>query len=535
VKIIITGPKGSGKTTVTGILGDILGIPAVDTDTMIEKLHGREKGEQLSFREIYNRYGEEYFRGLEERVCEDLNGKDWLCVATGGGTLYRPRARRLLLDGYLLFILTGNDQVLWERIKKDGLPVFLQGPDGFDLYCERNRTLYEVAGRYSDGEVDVTGMGPEEVAEEIREKIENAVMLGSRKPSTFGELIRVTTFGESHGKALGVVLDGLAPGITIDEGAIQNELDRRRPGQSRVTTQRDEKDRIEILSGVMEGKTTGTPICMVVYNRDQDSSKYEELKDLFRPGHADFTFWKKFGIRDHRGGGRSSGRETLSRVASGAVAKNLCRDEGIEFFAFSQEIGGIRGEVEDLSVIEKNEVRAADPVAADKMIQVVQEARSRKDSVGGVVKCIIRGVPPGLGDPVFMKLDARLSQAMLSIGAVKGIEFGSGFLAARLTGSENNDEMTPEGFLENNAGGILGGISTGEDIVIRLAVKPTPSVARQQKTVDMHGDPVNVEIQGRHDPCILPRIVPVVESMAALVILDALMMQKALGHVHEDI
>ncbi len=534
MKIIITGPKGSGKSTATRFLSDLLGIPAVDTDHLIEKLHTEEKGESLSFREIYNVYGEDWFRGLEERVCEDLNRKDWLCVATGGGTLYRPQARRLLLDGSLLFLLKGNDEVLWKRMKANGLPVFLQGKEGFNLYRERNRTLYDVAERYSEGEVDVTDLSPEETAEDLREMIDAAVIRRSKRPNTFGELVRITTFGESHGRALGVVLDGLKSGMAIDEDLIQHELDRRRPGQSSVTTRRDEKDRIEILSGIMDGKTTGTPLCMIIYNHDQDSSKYEELKDLFRPGHADYTIWKKFGVRDHRGGGRSSGRETVSRVASGAVAKNMCQNKGITFFAFSEEIAGIRGEKEDLSAIEKNDVRAADPEAAERMIQAVQEARSRNDSVGGVVKCIIRGVPPGLGDPVFMKLDARLSLAMISIGAVKGVEFGSGFLAARLTGSQNNDEMTPEGFLENNAGGVLGGISTGEDIVMRLAVKPTPSVARQQKTVTTNEAPVNVEIEGRHDPCILPRIIPVVESMAALVILDALMMQKALGQANED-
>ncbi|HOW81614.1 MAG TPA: chorismate synthase [Spirochaetota bacterium] len=345
-------------------------------------------------------------------------------------------------------------------------------------------------------------------------------------PSTFGEIIRTTTFGESHGKALGAVLDGVRPGVDLSEADIQAELDRRRPGQSKVTTQRGESDRVEILSGVFEGKTTGSPICMIVYNRDQDSSKYEALRDVFRPGHADFTFWKKYGIRDHRGGGRSSGRETVGRVASGAAAKKILASRGVQVTAFAQEIAGVAGEKEDLMNIEANPVRAADPDRAHDMEMAVIEARKHKDSVGGVVKLLIRNVPAGIGDPVFFKLDARLAMAMFSIGAVKGVEIGAGFSAARMKGSENNDAMAAGSFLSNNAGGILGGISTGQEIVLRVAVKPTPSIELPQKTIDTGGAARTISIEGRHDPCIVPRVIPVIEAMAALVILDAMEIQE---------
>ncbi|HSV96030.1 MAG TPA: chorismate synthase [Spirochaetota bacterium] len=352
-----------------------------------------------------------------------------------------------------------------------------------------------------------------------------------RSPSSFGEVLRVTTFGESHGPAVGAVLDGVPPMVELSEVDIQRELDRRRPGQSAVTTPRAEEDRVHILSGVFEGKTTGAPICMLIYNKDQDSSKYEAIRDVFRPGHADFTLWKKFGIRDHRGGGRSSGRETAGRVAAGAVAKKLLAEHGISVTAFAQEIAGIRGEVEDLGFIESNPVRAADPSAAKLMEEAIIRARAEKDSVGGVVRLVVRGVPAGLGDPVFYKIDARLAMALFSIGAVKGVEIGAGFKSARLRGSENNDPMRDGAFLSNNAGGILGGITTGADIVACVAVKPTPSIFRGQDTVDTDGNSRSISVEGRHDPCIVPRIVPVVEAMAAIVLLDALEIQRKIKGV----
>jgi chorismate synthase len=265
---------------------------------------------------------------------------------------------------------------------------------------------------------------------------------------------------------------------------------------------------------------------MIIYNRDQDPSKYDAIRDLFRPGHADFTFWKKYGIRDHRGGGRSSGRETAGRVAAGAVAKKLLSEQGIRVVAFAEEVAGIKGGAEDYDAIEKNPVRAADPVKAREMEEAVLSARREKDSVGGIVKLVVKNLPAGVGDPVFYKLDARLGMALFSIGAVKGVEFGSGFASARERGSRNNDAMEGGRFLSNHAGGILGGISTGEDIIVRIAVRPTPSVGVEQKTMDTSGRDRTIAVEGRHDPCIVPRIVPVVEAMASLVILDALEIQE---------
>jgi chorismate synthase len=283
---------------------------------------------------------------------------------------------------------------------------------------------------------------------------------------------------------------------------------------------------VRILSGVFDGKTTGTPVCIVVFNEDKDSSKYDEIRELFRPGHADFTFWKKYGIRDHRGGGRSSGRETAARVAAGAIAKKILSEKGIEIIAYAEEIAGIKGSIVDFGYIEKNPVRAADPEAEPLMEAAIRKARTEGDSVGGIVRLIVKNVPHGLGDPVFYKLDARLGMAFFSIGAVKGVEIGSGFESSRVRGSMNNDQIENGQFLTNNAGGILGGISTGQDITARIAVKPTPSIHKAQKTVDTEGHNRTIEIEGRHDPCIVPRIIPVVESMTALVILDALEIQS---------
>jgi chorismate synthase len=295
-----------------------------------------------------------------------------------------------------------------------------------------------------------------------------------------------------------------------------------------MTTSRDEKDQVKILSGVFDGKTTGMPVAMLVENRDADSSKYEALKDVFRPGHADFTFWKKYGIRDYRGGGRSSGRETVSRVAAGAVALSLLRDNDVSVRAWADEIAGVEAENIDYDRIEQNPVRCPDPEAAEDMQQAIKEAREDGDSVGGIVGLRVSGLPAGLGDPVFGKLDARLSGALMSLGAVKGIEFGAGFEASRMRGSEDNDEMTADGFATNPAGGVLGGISTGQDLEVRLAVKPTPSVSSEQQTVDKQGRERNIIIEGRHDPCIVPRVVPAVEAMAALVLLDCWEIQDRL-------
>ena len=347
--------------------------------------------------------------------------------------------------------------------------------------------------------------------------------------SSYGTLFRVTTFGESHGAALGAVIDGVPAGLALDAADIQHELDRRRPGQSKLVTPRCETDHAEILSGVFEGKTTGTPIAVLIRNQDQRSRDYGSLAELFRPGHADYTYMKKYGVRDYRGGGRSSGRETAARVAAGAVARKLLAVSGVRICAFTASVGGVDGRTVDPDFIEKNPVRAADPDAACAMAREIASAQAAHDSVGAVIECRVGGVPAGWGEPVFDKLDAELAKAMLSIGAVKAVEFGDGFAVARRRGSENNDEMTPAGFASNHAGGILGGISSGAEIRFRIAVKPTPSIARAQNTVDVRNEARLCEIKGRHDPCLAPRMVPVVEAMTALVLADFWLRQRAAG------
>jgi chorismate synthase len=356
--------------------------------------------------------------------------------------------------------------------------------------------------------------------------------------NTFGTVFRVTTWGESHGRAVGVVVDGCPAGLDLAAEDIQKELDRRRPGQSRASTQRKEEDRVEILSGVFEGKTTGTPISMIVWNRDADSSAYDALRNRPRPGHADYTYQIKYGLRDHRGGGRSSARETVGRVAAGAIARKLLLLDGTDLAGYVIELGKIKAAFpptplsELRSLAESNPVRCPDIEAAEGMLQALDEARQEGDSLGGVVEIMVTGVPPGLGEPVFDKLDADLAKALMSIGAVKAVEIGAGFESARMRGSEMNDPITlREGkidFESNNAGGILGGISTGAPIVCRIAVKPTPSISRKQRTVNLSlGKEEEIEIRGRHDPAIPPRIVPVAEAMVAMVLADHLLRQRA--------
>ena len=323
--------------------------------------------------------------------------------------------------------------------------------------------------------------------------------------NTFGNNFRCTTFGESHGKALGVVIDGCPAGVPLTESDIQPLLDRRRPGQSDLASQRKEEDHVEMLSGIFEGKTTGTPIALIIRNKEMKTEDYLPLKDVFRPGHADYTYLVKYGIRDSRGGGRSSGRETISRVAAGAVALKVLGYKGVSISGRVIEVHG--------------------KTLPAEMEAEIRTARDAGNSVGGIVEILAKGTPPGIGDPVSGKLDAAIAHAMMGIGSVKGVEIGEGFRAAALSGSENNDEMTPEGFLTNHAGGILGGISTGADIIVRIAVKPTPSILREQQTVTVTGMPVTISVQGRHDPCIAPRIVPVAEAMIALVLVDGLLEQ----------
>lgn len=348
--------------------------------------------------------------------------------------------------------------------------------------------------------------------------------------NVFGDIFRVMTFGESHGAAIGCVMDGVPPGIELSPEDIQRDLDRRKPGQSEVTTQRKEPDTVEILSGIFEGKTTGAPLALLIRNNDQRSQDYSAIKDVFRPGHADHTFFQKFGIRDHRGGGRSSGRETAARVAAGAVAKKILAKENIRIIAYTKAIGAVTAETIDLSFVEKNIVRTSDPAKAELMIREINQAKEQGDSIGGIVEVQIKGCPAGLGDPVFDKLEAMLAKAALSIGAVKGVEFGAGFRAAGMLGSESNDEVSlDQGQVrtkKNLAGGISGGISNGEDIVFRIAVKPTSSISRKQQAATKNETMTDLEIKGRHDPCLCPRIVPVIEAMSALVLADALLIQK---------
>jgi chorismate synthase len=349
--------------------------------------------------------------------------------------------------------------------------------------------------------------------------------------SSFGRILCVTTFGESHGPGVGVVLDGVPPGIPLETSDIQRDLDRRRPGQSAITTPRGEKDQVEIVSGVFEGHTTGTPIALLIRNRDVKSSDYDNLKDLVRPGHADWTYRAKYGIRDWRGSGRASGRETAARVAAGAVARKMLAARGVSVFGYALEIAGIRAQAMDPQEVERNPVRCPDAQAAARMVEKIEQARAAEDSVGGIIEVRVSGCPAGLGDPVFDKLEALLAHAIMSVGAVRGVEIGDGFAAAAMRGSAFNDEpYTENGRFRtrtNHAGGVAGGISNGEEIVVRAVVRPPASIARPQPTVDTSGEATTVAVQGRHDPCIVPRAVPVLEAMTALVVADALLVQES--------
>ncbi len=351
--------------------------------------------------------------------------------------------------------------------------------------------------------------------------------------NTFGEVFRVTTFGESHGEGLGCVIDGCPAGLEIDTKFLQDELDRRRPGAAgnAAVTARKEADKAEIFSGLFEGKTTGTPITIVIRNTNQHSGDYSAIKDCYRPGHADFSYHEKYGIRDYRGGGRSSGRETCARVAAGAIAKLFLAAKGISITAYTLQAAGISCKTVNPAEKENNPLRAADSEAAKEMQARIEALRVKGDSAGGIIECVVTGVAAGLGEPVFDKLDAVLAHAMLSIGAVKGIEFGSGFGTAALTGSENNDAMRIQdgkpAFLSNHAGGILGGISRGDDIVFRMAVKPVPSIFSTQQTITTGNEETEIKIAGRHDVCLCPRVVPVVEAMTAITLADMLLRDRA--------
>ena len=353
--------------------------------------------------------------------------------------------------------------------------------------------------------------------------------------NTFGTIFRLTTFGESHGEAIGGVVDGMPPGIDIDMAFIQSELNRRRPGQSRITTSRQEPDQVELLSGVFEGKSTGCPIGFIVRNQNQHSQDYENMRCLFRPSHADYTYHEKYGFRDHRGGGRSSARITISRCVGGALAKLVLRQKGISIQAYTSQVGSIALDRDyhryDLSLTETNAVRCPDPEKAAEMEELITRMKAEGDTIGGIITCVIKGCPAGLGEPEFGKLHAALGAAMLSINAVKGFEYGEGFSGVTARGSEQNDIFvsTDSGITtaSNHSGGIQGGISNGQDIYFRVAFKPVATILQEQQTTDLEGNPTTFTARGRHDPCVLPRAVPVVEAMAAMTILDYYLLRNS--------
>ena len=353
--------------------------------------------------------------------------------------------------------------------------------------------------------------------------------------NTFGQIYKLTTFGESHGAGIGGVIDGMPSGIEVDLDFLQSELDRRKPGQSALTTARKEGDKVEILSGVFEGKTTGCPIGFLVRNENQHSNDYDNMRNVFRPSHADYTYQTKYGIRDHRGGGRTSARETIARVVGGAFAKMVLRQHSINIVAYTSQVGNIAlgGSYKDydFSEIERNPVRCPDPQKAEEMAQLISEVKADGDTIGGIITCVIQGCPVGLGEPVFDKLHAQLGAAMLGINAVKGFEYGEGFAGVTARGSEQNDVFVPDGkggitTLTNHSGGIQGGLSNGQDIYFRVAFKPVATLLREQTTVDADGNPTTLKARGRHDPCVLPRAVPIVEAMAAMAILDNFMLNN---------
>jgi chorismate synthase len=346
--------------------------------------------------------------------------------------------------------------------------------------------------------------------------------------NTFGKVFRVTTWGESHGPALGAVIDGCPPGMELDATDIQKDLDKRRPGKGSGESPRKEADQVEILSGTYAGLTTGTPISLIIYNKDAQSRAYDHLQNVFRPGHGDITYQKKYGIRDHRGGGRASGRETVARVAAGAVARKVLAENDISVIAYTVAMGDISTAIRNMKDIAQNRLFCPDLEAAADMEALINTVRTKGDSLGGIVEIKVTGCPVGLGEPVFDKLDAALAQSLMSIGAVKGVEIGAGFKAATLLGSENNDALTLKGYRTNNAGGILAGISNGDTIIARVAVKPIPSISQEQDTLNLDFEPVKIKVGGRHDISAIPRIVPVCEAMVCLTLADHSLRQKSI-------
>ncbi|MHC4872878.1 MAG: chorismate synthase [Planctomycetota bacterium] len=529
MKIVITGPKSSGKTTIGTALSERLSIPYLDLDDLVLEKAEKQGVEAKSCAVLYKKLGEKDFRLLERKAISELDQHGFMVLATGGSTLQNYESRHLLRPAALWVYLKADPECLWNRIPKDPLPAYLQeSSDPHTEFIERVNCIDEVLSPRCDVHINTETDDKEAILDEIVESLHCELAVQASTPNTLGDIVRLTTFGESHGPMIGAVMDGVRPGLPLLEEDIQKDLDRRRPGQSAVATARKESDLVEIVSGVFEGKTTGTPVAMLIKNSDSRSSHYEAIKDIFRPGHADYTFWQKFGIRDYRGGGRSSGRETATRVAGGAIARKILAERGVTIRAYTTQIGDIKINKVDPDQIEQNPVRCPDKEAAEKMENLILQARKDGDSVGGIAQVEVRGLPAGLGDPVFSKIDARLASAIFSIGAVKGVEFGCGFEAASLKGSENNDPIKDGKFQSNNAGGILGGISSGQPITARIAVKPTPSISSEQQTIDTDGKNQSLNIEGRHDPCILPRIIPVIEAMTALTLLDAWEVQARL-------
>ncbi len=529
MRIIIAGAKGSGKTTTANALAEALGIACVDLDDVVLKVAAADGPQHPTCADLYQAVGEDAFRALECEAVKSLDLGGYSVLATGGSTLLQPQCRRMLRPSSYWVYLHASGNCLWGRISSGRLPAYLAGArDPRECFEERLAHIDEILSYHCDLQIDVDGRTVSDIVSDLIDALRADMAVRSRSPNTVGEVIRLTTFGESHGPMIGAVLDGVYPGLDLSTSDIQKDMDRRKPGQSTVSTKRKEADAVEIVSGVFEGKTTGTPVAMLIRNRDSRSSHYEAIKDVFRPGHADYTFWQKYGIRDYRGGGRASGRETAARVAGGAIARKALGERGVSIRAFTTQIGTVRAERVEYDEIDRNPVRCPDAAAAKKMEQLILDARERGDSVGGVVRLEVHHLPAGLGDPVFAKLDARLAAALFSIGAVKGVEIGSGFACAEMTGSEHNDEMKDGAFCSNHAGGILGGISTGQPLIARVAIKPTSSIAASQRTMDRHGNNRTISIAGRHDPCIVPRAVPVVEAMAALTLWDTMKIQDRL-------
>ena len=348
--------------------------------------------------------------------------------------------------------------------------------------------------------------------------------------NTFGKAFRVTTWGESHGPALGAVIDGCPPGMELEISDIQKDLEKRRPGKGGSASPRKEPDQVDILSGIFEGLTTGTPISLIIYNKDARSKAYDHLQNIFRPGHGDLTYLKKYGIRDHRGGGRASARETVARVAAGAIARKILKEEDITVNAYTVAMGEISTSKREMGDIPKNRLCCPDLEAAEQMEELIESVKKKGDSLGGIVEIKVSGCPAGLGEPVFDKLDAAFAQALMSIGAVKGVEIGAGFEAAGFLGSENNDALTLQGYRSNNSGGILAGISNGDNIIARVAVKPIPSISIEQDTINLDNEPVKIKVGGRHDISAIPRIVPVCEAMVCLTLADHLLRQKTIDN-----